>query len=68
MGRKRRQFSSQFTFTVALKAVKEAKTINRIATEYNVHPTQVNTRKKQLLADGPAVFDSGPTQDQGQVY
>jgi transposase-like protein len=59
MGRKRRQFSNQFKFTVALEAVKGLKTINQIAGEYNVHPTQVSTWKRQLLADGPAVFGNG---------
>ena len=59
MGRKRRQFSNQFKFTVALEAVKGLKTVNQIAGDYNVHPNQVSTWKKQLLADGPAVFDNG---------
>lgn len=59
MGRKRRQFSNQFKFTVALEAVKGLKTINQIAGEHNVHPNQVSAWKKQLLADGPTVFDNG---------
>jgi transposase-like protein len=56
MGRKRRQFSNQFKFTVALEATKGLKTINQIAGEYNVHPNQVSTWKRQLLAEGPVVF------------
>ena len=59
MGRARRQFSSQFKFTVALEAVKGLKTVNQIAGEHGVHPNQVSTWKKQLLADGPAVFGNG---------
>jgi putative transposase len=59
MGRKRRQFSSQFKFTVALEATKGLKTINQIAGEYNVHPNQVSTWKRQLLTEGPAVFGNG---------
>lgn len=59
MGRKRRQFSNQFKFTVALEAVKGLKTINQIAGEFNVHPNQVSTWKRQLFADGPAVFGNG---------
>jgi putative transposase len=58
MGRKRRQFSNQFKFTVALEATKGLKTLNQIASEYNVHPNQVSTWKRQLLADGSAVFDN----------
>lgn len=34
------------------------KTLNQIAGEHNVHPNQVSTWKKQLLADGPGVFDN----------
>ena len=59
MGRKRRQFSNQFKFTVALEAVKGLKTINQVAAEHNVHPNQVSAWKKQLLADGPAAFENG---------
>lgn len=63
MGRKRRQFSSQFKFTVALEAVKGQKTVNEIASEYNVHPSQVGIWKKQLLAEGPGVFDGHGARD-----
>lgn len=41
---------------MALEAVKELKTINEIASAYDVHPTQVKSWKKQLLAEGPTVF------------
>ena len=58
MARKRRQHSSQFKFNVALEASKGLKTINEIASEYNLHPNQVSSWKKQLLEEGPAVFGS----------
>jgi putative transposase len=63
VSRKRRQFSSQFKFAVALEAARGLKTINQIAGENNVHPNQVSTWKRQLLADGPAVFSNGATRD-----
>ena len=66
MGRKRRRFSSQFKFTVALEAVKGTKTVNQIAGEHNVHPNQVSAWKKQLLADGPAVFNSPSSRDRDE--
>ena len=56
MTKKRRQFTSQFKFKVALDAIKELKTISEIASQYNVHPTQVRKWRKQLMAEGPAVF------------
>jgi putative transposase len=54
--KKRRQFSSQFKFKVALEAVKEIKMINEIASQYNLHPTQVRKWRKQLMIEGPTVF------------
>lgn len=56
MTKKRKKYSQQFKFKVALEAVKELKTINEIASAYDVHPTQVKSWKKQLLAEGPTVF------------
>ena len=56
MTKKRRQFTSQFKFKVALDAIKELKTISEIASQYNVHPTQVRKWRKQLMTEGPAVF------------
>lgn len=56
MTTKRRQHTSQFKFKVALEAVKEIKTTNEIASQYNVHPTQVRKWRKQLMTEGPSVF------------
>ena len=56
MTQKRRSHSSQFKFKVALEAVKGLKTANEIASNRNIHPSQVRTWKKQLLVEGPAVF------------
>jgi transposase-like protein len=54
--KKRKQYSQQFKFRVALEAVTELKTINEIASAYDVHPTQVKSWKKQLLVEGPTLF------------
>ena len=61
MTRKRRQHSRQFKFKVALEATKGVKTLNVIASDYNLHPNQVSTWKKQLLTEGPAVFGNNTT-------
>ena len=47
---------------MALEAIKELKTINEIASAYDVHPTQVKSWKKQLLAEGPTVFGQNVAQ------
>ena len=62
MTKKRRQFSAQFKFNVALEAIRELKTVNEIASGYDVHPSQVKTWKKQLLEEGPTVFDRNTAQ------
>jgi len=56
MGKQRRQFSEQFKFKIAMEAAKGMRTVNEIASEYDVHPNQVSTWKKQLLAEGAGVF------------
>jgi transposase-like protein len=68
MTKKRRQYTAQFKFRVALEAAGEAKTISQIASEYEVHPTLVRNWKKQLLSEGAEVFQKtgkGQVQTQG---
>lgn len=52
----RNRYSKEFKSKVALEAVKGQKTSNEIATEFSVHVSQVNLRKKQLLQALPEVF------------
>ena len=42
---------------VALEAVKGHKTVNEIAQEFGVHPTQVGLWKKALLENAGQLFD-----------
>lgn len=58
MTKKRKQYSAQFKFRVALEAAKESKTISELASEYGVHPTMVRTWKKQLMGTGADVFQN----------
>jgi putative transposase len=60
--KKRKKYSQQFKFKVALEAIKELKTLNEIGSAYDVHPTQVKSWKKQLLAEGPTVFGQNVAQ------
>ena len=46
---KRKFFTGGQKAKVALAAVKGVKTINEIAQEYGVHPTQVSQWKKELF-------------------
>jgi transposase len=56
---KRKQYSKEFKAKVALEALKGQKTANEIASEYEVHPSQINTWKKQLLEAAAEVFSRG---------
>jgi len=56
VAKKRKQYSNEFKFKVALEAIKGSKTISQLASDYNLHPTQIGTWKKQLLREGSAVF------------
>ena len=53
----RRQHSSEFKAKVAIEAVKEGKTINEIASEHEVHPSQVKEWKRMLLEGVPRLFE-----------
>jgi transposase len=54
---KRKTFSSALKAKVALEAVKGVKTLNQIALEHKVHPTQVNLWKKELLTNAADLFE-----------
>jgi putative transposase len=54
MQRKRR--SAEVKAKVALEAIKGQKTVNEIASEYGVHPTQIAQWKKQALEELPEIF------------
>lgn len=59
---KRKNFTSKFKAKVAIEAVKGHRTVNQIAAEFEVHPTQVNTWKKQLLEESADIFNKGRKQ------
>lgn len=48
MCKKRKNYSAQFKFQVALEAAKGLKTINQIGSEQAVHPTLVSHWKKRF--------------------
>jgi transposase-like protein len=56
MTKKRRRFSPDFKFRVALEAAKGQRTISELSSEYSVHPNQISHWKRQLLENGADVF------------
>lgn len=53
----RKTFSCEFKAKVAIETIKAHKTVNEIAAEFEIHPTQVNHWKKQLLEDAAMIFN-----------
>ena len=59
----RKQFSSGFKAKVALEAIKGQRTAQEIGSVYGVHPTQVTTWKRQLVAQATEIFTRGGVHD-----
>ena len=57
--RKKSARSAEFKAKVALAALADGKTVQQISTLFEVHPTQVQTWKKQLLVGAAEVFQAG---------
>jgi transposase-like protein len=52
----RKKHSAEFKAKVALEAIKEQRTVNEIASEYGVHPTQISKWKKEAQEGLSGVF------------
>jgi putative transposase len=59
MSKKRRQYSAEYKFKVALEAAKGTKTLVELASETGIHPNQFSQWKSQLLAGGASLFQRG---------
>ena len=56
--RKRKVFSGEFKAKVALEAIRGIKTVNEIAQEHGVHPTQVGQWKRELQEQAGSLFEA----------
>jgi transposase-like protein len=65
MGKKRVQHSADFKAKVALEALRGLKTVNELASLYQVHPTQISQWKRQVQGEAKELFTtaSGKGQD-----
>ena len=63
MKRKRKTHSGEFKAKVALEAIKGERTLNELAGQYEVHPTQIVQWKQRLVAGATDVFTGGVEHD-----
>ena len=63
MRRKRKQYNPEFKAKVALAAIKNEETVAQLAARYEVHPTVINTWKRNLLDGAAELFVNGKKKD-----
>ena len=61
--RSRRSHSPAFKAKVALAALREDKTMAELCKEFELHPTQINDWKRQLLDGAADVFGSASREE-----
>ena len=64
MSTKRIRHTARFKFTIAVEAIKSDKTINQLASDHQLHPSQISQWKKQLLEQGSDIFAPHLSKDQ----
>jgi transposase-like protein len=55
--KKRKVFSGEFKAKVAFEAIRGIKTVNEIAQDFAVHPTQVGQWKRELQEQAAGLFE-----------
>ncbi len=61
MKQNRRQHSPAFKAKVAMEAIKGAETIAELASRFEVHPSQINKWKKELVEGAANIFGADPS-------
>ena len=64
MSKKRKNHSPQFKAKVALAAAKGDKTLSELASQFNLHPTQITNWKKELIGNAASLFERGKQKPQ----
>jgi transposase len=59
----RRKFSAEFKAKVVLEALRERSTIEELARKHELHPNQINTWKKEAVANMSSVFGADKSDD-----
>ena len=56
MAKQRRRYTSEFKAKVALECLKNQRTIQELASHYELHPTQISEWKKELTERASEIF------------
>ena len=62
----RRKFTAEFKAKVALEAIRERHTVEELARKHELHPTQINSWKKEFLNKAAAVFEAQDPEKEAQ--
>ena len=57
----RRKFGADFKAKVILEALRERSTIEELSRKYELHPTQINTWKREAVTNMASVFNGEKT-------
>jgi transposase-like protein len=59
----RKRYDKDFKAKIAIEAMKGEKTLQEIATQYEVHPNLIAQWKKQLISNAAALFEKAGKDD-----
>lgn len=59
---RRKKYSAGVKFEVALAAARGKKTVGELSSEYEIHPSQISSWKKQLMEEGEELFKKERTE------
>jgi transposase-like protein len=63
----RKQYDGSFKLKVVLETYKNEKTLAQIASEYQVHSTQIHIWKNQFKEQGAAIFQKTKDQEKAEL-
>ena len=64
----KKTFTADFKAKVAIEAVKGNKTTNELASEFGVHPRQIQDWRKQLVDGSKALFNGKKEKNEKSVH
>ena len=59
MSKKRQHYSNNFKAKIALATIRADETVPQLAARHGLHPTQINTWKRQLTEQAGELFSRG---------